>query len=136
VKIFGNKFYGNTFCSSIDNLECTPKDRQIYPWGYMYPRLGTPALKGLQNNGCASAKTLSKCNADEINIMKEYDTKQKIYTEAKTTKKTRTHRQREMCRFILKKRANFSSLESIRKRCEKCQAINRFKLPFLIEKTI
>jgi len=31
--------------SSIANLKCTPSDRQMYPWGYMYPRLGTPDLK-------------------------------------------------------------------------------------------
>jgi len=24
--------------------KCTPPDRQMYPWGYMYPRLGTPDL--------------------------------------------------------------------------------------------
>jgi len=31
--------------SSTDNLKCTPTDRQMYPWAYMYPRLGTPDLK-------------------------------------------------------------------------------------------
>jgi len=36
--------YANIFCSSIDNLKCTPSDRQMYPWEYMYPRLGTPEL--------------------------------------------------------------------------------------------
>ena len=30
---------------SIANLKCTPSDRQMYPWGYMYPRLGTPDLE-------------------------------------------------------------------------------------------
>jgi len=42
--MFGNKLYANIFCSSIDYLKCTPSDRQMYPWGYMYPRLGTPGL--------------------------------------------------------------------------------------------
>jgi len=32
----------NIFCSSIANLKCTPPDWEMYPWGYMYPRLGTP----------------------------------------------------------------------------------------------
>jgi len=27
-----------------DSLKCTPSDRQMYRRGYMYPRLGTPAL--------------------------------------------------------------------------------------------
>jgi len=31
--------------SSIANLKCTTSDRKIYPWGYMYTRLGTPALE-------------------------------------------------------------------------------------------
>jgi len=31
----------NIFFSSIANLKCIPSDRQMYPWGYMYPRLGT-----------------------------------------------------------------------------------------------
>ena len=44
MEIFGNKSYANIFCSSIDNLKCTPSDRQMYPWRYMYPRLGTPDL--------------------------------------------------------------------------------------------
>jgi len=29
---------------SIANLKCTPSDKEMYPWGYMYPRLGTPGL--------------------------------------------------------------------------------------------
>jgi len=45
VQTFGNEFCANIFCSSIDNLECTPTDRQMYPWGCMYPRLGTPGLE-------------------------------------------------------------------------------------------
>jgi len=32
------------FCSSIANLKCTLSDWKMYPCGYMYPRLGTPAL--------------------------------------------------------------------------------------------
>jgi len=44
VQTFGNKFCANIFCSSIDDLECTPTDRQIYPWGYMYARLGNLVL--------------------------------------------------------------------------------------------
>ena len=32
------------FPSGIDNLKCTPSDRQMYPEGYMYPSLGTPGL--------------------------------------------------------------------------------------------
>ena len=31
--------------SSIANLKCTPSPRQMYPWGYMYPRLGTSVLE-------------------------------------------------------------------------------------------
>jgi len=27
------------------NLKCTPSDRQMYPQGYMYPRLGTLAIE-------------------------------------------------------------------------------------------
>jgi len=30
------------FFSFIANLKCTPANWQMYPWGYMYPRLGTP----------------------------------------------------------------------------------------------
>ena len=30
--------------SSMANPKCTLSDRQMYPWAYMYPRLGTPAL--------------------------------------------------------------------------------------------
>jgi len=26
-------------------LKCIPSDRQMYPQGYMYPRLGTPSLQ-------------------------------------------------------------------------------------------
>jgi len=33
--------------SSITNLKCTHSNRQMYPWGYMFPRLGTPALADL-----------------------------------------------------------------------------------------
>ena len=43
-KYLEKKLYANIFCSSVDNLKCTPSDRQMYPWGYMYPRLGTPVL--------------------------------------------------------------------------------------------
>jgi len=43
-KYFGNKSHANILLSSIANLECTPSDRQMYPWGYMYPRLGIPAV--------------------------------------------------------------------------------------------
>jgi len=32
---------------SIANIECTPTDRQLYPVGYMYPRLGTSVLNCL-----------------------------------------------------------------------------------------
>jgi len=35
----------NTFCPSIANLKCAPRDRQMYPKGYMYFRLGTPVLE-------------------------------------------------------------------------------------------
>jgi len=30
------------YFSSSASLKCTLSDRQMYPWGYMYPRLGTP----------------------------------------------------------------------------------------------
>jgi len=36
--------YVNTFLPSIANLNCIHSDRQMYPQGYMYPRLGTPVL--------------------------------------------------------------------------------------------
>jgi len=42
--MFEKKLYANIVCSSIANLKCTPSDRQMYPCGYMYPRLGTTAL--------------------------------------------------------------------------------------------
>jgi len=45
VEIFGKKWYVNIFFSSIASLKCTPSDRQMYPWGYMYPSLGTPVLE-------------------------------------------------------------------------------------------
>jgi len=41
--IFGNKLYINIFFSSI--VKCNPSDRQMYPWGYMRPRLGTSGLE-------------------------------------------------------------------------------------------
>jgi len=34
----------NLFLPSVANFKCTPFDRQMYPQGYMYPSLGTPAL--------------------------------------------------------------------------------------------
>ena len=39
----------NILFSSIANAKCTPSDREMYPWGYMYPRLGTPALESCSN---------------------------------------------------------------------------------------
>jgi len=33
------------FFSYIANLKCTPSVKQIYPWEYMYPRLGTSVLE-------------------------------------------------------------------------------------------
>jgi len=47
-KHFKKKYYVNTFFCSIANLKCTPSDRQMYPWGYMYPRLGTSVLRNQQ----------------------------------------------------------------------------------------
>jgi len=44
VQIVENKQHVNIFLSSIANLKCTPSDRQMYPQGYIYPRLRTPAL--------------------------------------------------------------------------------------------
>jgi len=32
------------FFSSIANLKCNPSDRQMYPCGYMYTRLGPLVL--------------------------------------------------------------------------------------------
>ena len=32
------------YFTSFANLKCTPADRQMYPQGYMYPRLGTSGL--------------------------------------------------------------------------------------------
>jgi len=43
-KNFRNKWRINIFIPSIANLECTPSDKQMYPQGYMHPRLGTPDL--------------------------------------------------------------------------------------------
>jgi len=38
------------FFPSVANLKCTPSDRQMYPYGYMYPSLGTHVLnKDLHN---------------------------------------------------------------------------------------
>jgi len=34
----------NMLFSSIANLKCAPSDREMYPYGYMYPRSGTPDL--------------------------------------------------------------------------------------------
>ena len=34
----------NMFPPSIANLTCTPSDRQMQPSGYMYRRLGSPAV--------------------------------------------------------------------------------------------
>jgi len=31
------KTNANIFCSSIDNLKCTPSDSQMYPWGTCSP---------------------------------------------------------------------------------------------------
>ena len=39
------QIYVNIFFSSMANLKCTPSDRKMYPWGYMYPRLGTSGLE-------------------------------------------------------------------------------------------
>jgi len=36
----------SVFFSSSVSLKCTLSDRQMYPWGYMYPRLGTPVIGG------------------------------------------------------------------------------------------
>ena len=44
VQRFENKQHLNIFLPSIANHKCTPTDRQMYPQGYMYPRLGTPAV--------------------------------------------------------------------------------------------
>jgi len=45
VKIFRNKYNVSIFFSYIANLKCTPSDRQIYPWEYMHPRLGTSVIE-------------------------------------------------------------------------------------------
>jgi len=45
VQIFENKQHVNIFLPSIANLKCTPSDRQMYPQGYIYPRLGTPGVE-------------------------------------------------------------------------------------------
>jgi len=44
VQRFENKQHVNIFLPSTANLKCTPSDRQMYPQGYMYPRLGNPGL--------------------------------------------------------------------------------------------
>ena len=38
----------NIYFSSSVSFKCTPLDRQMYPWGYMYPRLGTPELSNIK----------------------------------------------------------------------------------------
>ena len=43
-KYFRNKWRINIFIPSIANLKCTPSDKQMYPQGYMHPRLGAPVL--------------------------------------------------------------------------------------------
>ena len=50
--------------SYIANLKCTPSDRQMYPWGYMYPRLGTPALEESADWALLS----SFCNVSNLRI--------------------------------------------------------------------
>jgi len=42
--IIGNQRYVTIYFASIANLKCTPSGRQMYPQGYMYPRLGTSTL--------------------------------------------------------------------------------------------
>jgi len=37
-------FFVNIFFSSVANRKCTSSDRQTYPWGCTYPRLGTSGL--------------------------------------------------------------------------------------------
>jgi len=44
VSMVGNQRYVTIYFASIVNLKCTPSDRQMYPQGYMYPRLGTSGL--------------------------------------------------------------------------------------------
>jgi len=43
--------------SSIPNLKCIPSDRQMYPWEYMYPRLGTSGTEDQNMMSCAALKT-------------------------------------------------------------------------------
>ena len=45
VYIFRNKYNVTIFFSYIANLKSTPSDRQIYPWEYMHPRLGTSVIE-------------------------------------------------------------------------------------------
>jgi len=43
-KYLETKIYKYIF-SSTANLKCTPSDRQMYPYVYMHPKLGTPELQ-------------------------------------------------------------------------------------------
>jgi len=45
VQIFRNNYNVTIFFSYIASLKCTPSDKQMHPWGYMYPRLGTSVLE-------------------------------------------------------------------------------------------
>jgi len=54
VQIFENKQYVSIFLPSIANLKCTSSDRQMYPHGYMCPRLGTPELKQFHQKGSST----------------------------------------------------------------------------------
>ena len=45
IQIFRNKYNVTIFFSYIANLKCTPSDRQICPWEYMYPGLGTSIIE-------------------------------------------------------------------------------------------
>ena len=56
VQIFENKQHVNIFLPSIAYLKCTPSDRQMYTQGYMYPRLGTPAVECRSNDKLHSSK--------------------------------------------------------------------------------
>ena len=52
----------NKFFSSSASLKCTPSDRQMYPWGQMYPWLGTPALRN---------DTFTKCTSNHYKLVKK-----------------------------------------------------------------
>jgi len=43
------------FIPSVAYLKCTPSDKQMYPQGYMYPRLGSPVVEWTRRGSSIAA---------------------------------------------------------------------------------